>query len=136
MAQKYPSQVWKIQDLLDTLHAEVTAREAIHVSQMSSQKTNHSLRPLYHRARSLYASSQPPTYAYCGDNHYPSQCTTILGVKERREFLLKRGRSFNCLKPQHRVKDCESTMKCKHCRKKHHQLICDKVNSKRLQLPP
>ena len=32
MARNHPGQVWKIQDLLDTIQSEVTAREATHIS--------------------------------------------------------------------------------------------------------
>ena len=46
------------------------------------------------------------------------------------------GDCFSWLKPQNRVKDCELTKKFKHCRKKHHQSICDKVTSDRLQHSP
>ena len=40
--------------------------------------------------------------------------------------MLRAGRCFNCLKPQHRAKQCESAKKCRHYHRKHHQSICDK----------
>jgi len=47
-------------------------------------------------------------------------------VKDRHALLLRTGRCFNCLKQKHCAKNCESTKKCRHCHKKHHQSVCDK----------
>ena len=135
MARNHPGQVWKIQDLLDTIQSEVTAREATHISRMPSHKMNITQRPLNSTASSLYGSSQPSKCVYCGGDHYSSMCTTITGVRDHREFLLRAGRCFNCLKPQHHVKDCELTKKCKHCRRKYHQSICDKTAGDKPQPP-
>ena len=110
MARNHPGQVWKIQDLSDTIQSEVTAREATHISRMPSHKTNTTQRPLNPTASSLYAGSQPSKCVYCGGDHYSSMCTTITG-------------------------DCESTKKCKHCRRKHHQSICDKTAEDKPQPP-
>lgn len=46
-------------------------------------------------------------------------------MKERRDILLKMGRCFNCLKTNHKVKDCCNTRTCCTCGKRHHQSICD-----------
>ena len=120
---------WKIQKLLATIQAEVTATEAVHISR-SQIEFSATSRASYSQLLICWQ----PTIKMCCD-HYPSTCTTIRGVKECRDFLLRTGRYFNCLKLQHRVKDCESTKKCKHCRKKHHQSICDKVNTDKVQPP-
>lgn len=53
-------------------------------------------------------------------------CTSVKDVKERRAILLRGGRCFNCLRPHHHAKECDSHKKCRYCHKKHHQSICEK----------
>ena len=76
-------------------------------------------------ASSLVASNQAPRCAYREGYHYPSACTTIKSVRDRHAFLLCIGRCFNCLKPQHCARNCKSSKKCRRCRKRHHQSICE-----------
>ena len=97
-----------------------------------------SLRNIYDKATasSLYASNQAPRCVYCDGDHYRSACTVIKEVKDRRAFLLRTGRCFNCLRPQHRARQCKSAKRCKHCHKKHHQSICDKSTPCEPTAPP
>ena len=135
MARKHPGEVWKIQDLLATIKTEVEAREASNVIKGMSLKPN-PRPPLTPTASALYAGNQAPKCIYCEGDHFPLSCTTIKDVKERRAFLLRSGRCFNCLRPQHRAKECESTKKCRHCHKKHHQSICNKGTPAEQRTPP
>ena len=127
MARKHPGEIWKIEDLLQTIKTEVEAREASNVIKSMSLRSNPTPRTQNPTASSLVASSQVPKCVYCDGDHYPSACTTIQSVKDRRTFLLRAGRCFNCLRPQHCAKDCESSKKRRLCRRKHHQSICEKA---------
>ena len=135
MARRHPGEVWKILDLLTTIKTEAEAREASNVIKGMSLKI--SLRPpVIPTASSLYASNQAPKCVYCEGDHYSSACTIIKEVKDRHTFFLWAGRCFNCLKPQHRARQSESTKKCRHCHKKHHQSICDKGTPAAKRQPP
>ena len=90
MARKHPGEVWKMQDLLATIKTEVEAREASNVIKGMSLKPNPGP-PLIPTASSLYAGNQAPKCIYCEGDHFPSSCTTIKDVKERRAFLLRSG---------------------------------------------
>ena len=113
------------QDLLETIKTEVEARETTNVLEGMSIKTTHTTKT-NSTASSLYAGGQTHRCVYCTGDHYPSDCSSVKDVKDRRAFLIRTGRCFNCLKPQHHAKQCESTKKCRHCHKRHHQSICNK----------
>jgi len=75
-------------------------------------------------ASSLYASNGKVQCVYCNGEHYSASCEKVHGLKEHRKFLLKSGRYFNCLKNNHKSKDCSSKRNCSYCHKHHHQSIC------------
>ena len=111
-------------------------REASNVIKSMSLQSNPTPRTQNSTASSLVASSQVPKFVYCDGDHYPLPCTTIKSVKDRRAFLLRVGRCFNCLRPQHRAKDCESSKRCRLCRRKHHQSICERATVPNLSDQP
>ena len=88
------------------------------------------------RANSFYAGNAAPGCPYCNGEHYPSLCTSVKEVNDRWAILIRGGRCFNCLRPHHRAKDCNSHKKCRHCHKKHHQSICDQVHPPDSVKPP
>ena len=91
MAQKHPGRVWQIQELLATIQAEVEARETTHCARAPSHKMNSSPCSLNHTASSLYTSSQTSRCVYCGEDHYPSMCTTLTGVRDHKIFYSDQG---------------------------------------------
>ena len=70
-------------------------------------------------------SNQAVNCVYCGEVHYSAVCKKVVSVKERKEILKRLGRCYNCLKPNHRVRDCESRRNCRYCHHKHHQSLCE-----------
>ena len=62
--------------------------------------------------------------AYCEEPHYSASCDKVRAIKDCKDILLKAGKCFNCLKLNHKVKDCYSTRTCRLCHKRHHQSIC------------
>ena len=61
---------------------------------------------------------------YCDGSHYSASCSKVSSIKDRRE-ILRNGKCFNCLKSNHKVKDCHSKHTCRNCQKRHHQSVCD-----------
>ena len=65
--------------------------------------------------------------AYCNSHqHRSSECTKILDVASRREFLKKNRLCFNCAKSGHAVSQCKSRG-CGRCNARHHTSICERT---------
>ena len=62
--------------------------------------------------------------AYCGQDHNSSSCLTVPTADARKQSLRHSGRCFICLRHNHMSRTCQSTMRCSHCRGKHHSSIC------------
>lgn len=66
----------------------------------------------------------------CNDHHPLYQCATFAKLipedkeKEVRQHQLCR----NCLRRGHQARDCSSTSTCRHCRGRHHSLLCSNVH--------
>jgi len=122
-------EVWKLDELLSIIKSEVEAREASEGVKVSHGKLpNHQVRfhgHMHNTASSLYAGNGKVQCVYCNGEHYSASCEKVRGLKERRELLLKSGRCFNCLKNNHKSKDCSSQRNCRYCHKCHHQSICE-----------
>ena len=123
---------WEINPLMDAILKEVEARETSEgariLSTTCTRPTVLPRTPLSSNsstASSLIASSQTVKCVYCGDSHYSSACKKIVSLDERKEVLKRSGRCFNCLRPNHRVRDCDSRQNCRYCHRKHHQSLCE-----------
>ena len=123
---------WEINPLMDAILKEVEARETSEGARILSTSCTRPAglprTPLSSNsstASSLIGSSQTVKCVYCGDSHYSSACKTIVSLGERKEVLKRSGRCFNCLRPSHRVRDCDSRRNCRYCHRKHHQLLCE-----------
>ena len=76
-------------------------------------------------------SNRKYTCAYCNQNHPALHCQNITNIEERKESLKKSNRCFNCLATNHRVNDCRSNWRCRHCQRKHHTSICSSNEQRR-----
>jgi len=79
------------------------------------KRNNHSV--------NLLASNQGCVFCRRSD-HQSFQCKPFLAQQpfERREMVRKSNLCFNCLKP-HKLKDCNSTSRCKICQQNHNTLL-------------
>ena len=79
---------------------------------------------------------QPPPPAaciYCNSHHHrSSECTKILDLSSRREFLKTNRLCYNCARPGHAASQCRSRG-CGRCNSRHHTSICDRTPT---TLPP
>ena len=62
---------------------------------------------------------------YCGETHYSALCKKVASVKDRKEALIRMGRCFICLKPNHRAQNCDFRRNCCYCHCRHHQSLCE-----------
>ena len=76
-------------------------------------------------ASSLVTNSSNIHCVYCNGTHFSASCIKIVSPSERRECLKKSGRCFNCLRPSHKYKNCDSVRSCRYCHKRHHQSLCE-----------
>ena len=79
-------------------------------------------------ASSLVANSYNVRCVYCNASHFSASCDKVVDVKDRRNILIKKGRCFNCLKANHKTRECSSTKTYRLCHKKHHQSICNSLS--------
>jgi hypothetical protein len=64
----------------------------------------------------------PRQCAFCSGSHFTSRCDAESRPSERRNIAVKNRLCFNCLRPNHNARQCESRG-CKHCGLKHHSLL-------------
>lgn len=50
---------------------------------------------------------------FCNENHHQDECKTLMKTpeNERRDFIMKRGLCFKCLRSGHRYKECRKKKK-------------------------
>ena len=68
---------------------------------------------------------------FCGSNHRATNCDQVIEVKKRKDIVIVKGLCFNCL-GRHKVSNCRSTNRCRHCRRKHHTAICEQQTNSTL----
>ena len=129
IAREAKEEVWKIEDLLKVIQAEVEAREAS--ENVKVNPVRHTVPPqrlpsnTNATASSLFSSSGKIQCIYCGKDHFSVSCSKIPSVADRKDILLKAGRCFNCLRTNHKSRDCPNSKNCRFCHRQHHQSICD-----------
>ena len=73
---------------------------------------------------------------YCSGNHFSASCAKVVSYNERKEHLKKSGHCFNCLRPSHKSKNCDSGKTCRYCHSKHHQSLSDQFPTLKKDSPP
>lgn len=78
------------------------------------------------RAVHGFSTSTQQTCPHCYEAHTIYQCADFreISVAERRDLARNAKLCFNCLKTTHPAKNCTSTTTCKHCKQRHHSLLC------------
>ena len=132
IARKSTTEVWKIEQLLETIKGEIEAREAsevvktqeVHVRKQNPGSNSSRTIPTANTLISTEGKEFRIRCVYCNGEHYSASCTKIRQSKDRRDILQRDGRCFICLKTGHNARNCFHTKKCRHCDGKHHQSIC------------
>lgn len=140
VARNTTDEIWKIEDLLQTIKKEVEARESSeHVKTTESPRKPPFVKPPIPSANSLLANKigeMPFKCAYCKGNHYSASCEKVQDLQQRKEILLKERRCLNCLRPGHVASVCKNSKVCRHCGERHHQLICPTPSNPRSEEKP
>ena len=127
--------VWEIKELMELVKREVEARkmsEGVKAQSMRSSRLNAprftpSFNPSNSTPSALVTSGVKVQCVYCGGDHFSASCTKVTGTSERRSILSSSGRCFNCLKLNHKSRDCQANKSCRLCKKRHHQSIYNKA---------
>lgn len=120
IARETGGEAWKITPLLTTLRQEVEAREASEGSTINVIRTpvQPPRPPTNGTASSLVANSYNVHCVYCNASHFSASCDKVVAVKDCKYILIKKGRCFNCLKANHKTRECSSTKTCRLCHRK------------------
>lgn len=73
-------------------------------------------------------SQRAPTN--CGSLHYSTSFDKVFDCESQKKILENSNRCFNCLGKGHNDSQCMREKNCRHCKKRHHQSICDQVHAK------
>ena len=65
---------------------------------------------------------------YCKGEHSPATCSEVTDHQNRLDIVRKANLCFNCL-GNHKIAQCNSKFRCKHCRHKHHTSLCKPTDS-------
>ena len=99
------SEIWNLKELLELLIKGVRTREKC---AFSAQGVAGSIKPVLERGGSDSTSElsitkmQVKGCVFCNGNHISYKCLTIQTPKERKMYLVEKGRSFKCLRFIHR----------------------------------
>ncbi|XP_055604940.1 uncharacterized protein LOC129753170 [Uranotaenia lowii] len=118
-----------VQDLTEFLRRRVRVLESLPVKVVEPKVVQPQQVPRFkHSTRGSFSSFQSSGRACvaCQADHPLFQCQAFQRMKiEDREGLL-RSHSLcrNCFSRSHRAKECKSRYSCRHCKGRHHSLVC------------
>ena len=137
IARKTSQDVWKIDEVMNVILAEIEAREVSEKARIS-EKGNDKLRSKFNMragtTKAFLASTgrtkQPVNCFFCNREHYASDCQEVTNANKRIEILNSAKRCLCCLKVGHLAKKWRSNRKFKHCQGKNHAIVGLKSNKK------
>ena len=120
------SEGWEIDQVLNILKTEITAREKTSVVSKENEIHDNNLNPI--SGASLTNPSSFMKCLFCDKKHKSEKCRIVTEIQVRKNILKKKKLCFVCLKPHHVSKDCKSKISCYNCKKRHHAAVCSREN--------
>ena len=139
IARESKGEVWKIDELIETLRVEIEVREAserFKIGERQKQGENPTRRVPQTTGSTLLSMESGEfkvNCAYCNALHYSASCQTVTDPAKRKEILSQAKRCFNCLRQGHGVKDCRSPRLCRNCGKPEGEQIAQSLRDLKLQ---
>ena len=87
---------------------------------------------LYGWRKYTAAAKTPSLCLLCLKSHRSSDCTKVLDIASRREYLTRNKLCYNCARSGHLASKCKGRG-CGKCNGRHHTSVCDKMKT---TLPP
>ena len=139
VARKSTNEVWKINELLETIRKEIEAREASDQVKLNDSRSHPSLernKNQHPTSQALFSKqnqgdSTRIRCAYCNEQHYSASCEKVTGLQDRKDILRRDKRCFICLRIGHVSQECQNSRGCRKCGQRHHQSICSRSNHKK-----
>ena len=124
---------------LDDLQAAVVKEIRILESGLYNNDSSSSLSTRTHATASFHAAIKGERHqnstgkkkiycVYCKGKHPPTTCPEVTDYQKRLEIVRKSNLCFNCL-GNHKISQCNSKFRCKHCRHRHHTSLCKSTES-------
>ena len=119
---------WTLEQLLEALRKFVD-RNPLRTEEKSKQQSGsgdgrRNAEKLMMQGSQRYTNTN--RCVYCGStNHSSVNCTKVLAVAARRDFIRRKNLCYNCTGDNHLVSACRSRP-CKHCGQRHHTSLCER----------
>ena len=130
LAREHDNLEWTLDQLRESIVKEIRVIEAGALVHPPKPDGYHSSPPL--TASLVAGTSRPDTRrskcAFCKGTHSAAQCTAVLDQPKRIEIVKREKLCFNCL-GHHRVSQCQSKGRCKHCKERHHTSLCRRTHT-------
>lgn len=130
-----------VKELTEFLQRRIRMLESLPAKSVDTKSGSQSQQYVRTKASSVktsFSSVQTPggRCAACSANHPLFQCSDFqrMPLPERESVLRNQSLCRNCFKPGHHAKECQSKFSCRHCKGRHHSLVCfrpDKDSSAR-----
>ena len=130
ISRQKKEETWSLDNLLEALKEEITAREMCAVNSKLSTEERRSSTKQPATASALFSiDKKGPNCTYCRKSHPSSNCPNVTNIAARKQILKTSGRCFNCLKKNHLARNCASNGHCFKCSGKHHVSLCQQNNT-------
>ena len=130
LARDHSNSEWTLDELRSSIIKEIRILETeIHTSGHHDQPdtppmiTASFYTNTHQRPPQLSNSRKPSSCIYCKQQHSPNSCDKITNPQDRLAIVKKNNLCFNCL-AHHKVSQCNSKYRCRHCKQKHHTSLC------------
>ena len=118
---------WKIEDFMNVVKNEITARESCDFVRNQKKVPERSEKEAHCSTEALFAGNKNLVCAFCNQNQYSDKCTIITDVDRRKEMVRRNRLCFKCLATGHPIRKCRSKFNYYRCKStNHHTAICDK----------
>ncbi|XP_026746838.1 uncharacterized protein LOC113508077, partial [Trichoplusia ni] len=107
------------------LESRFRALEFIEPKSKSVPSTTSQTKGHFNKPKVFHVSNQAITCEYCSDYHKLCFCKKFAKIDydQKHDFVMKNHICFNCLGSNHSVKQCQKTMNCRLCNRRHHSLL-------------
>ena len=123
---------WKIEEFMNALKDEITARESCDFMKAQLEEGKNEREPLHFTTKALFTGMKKLVCAFCKQNHFHDRCTVVTDLNERKEIVHKNRLCFKCLFRGLPIRNCHNKRNCFKCKSSnHHTAICEKVNLNR-----
>ena len=137
ISRKLGTANWKIDDFMQILKDEITARESCDFLQSQTREAKSEREADRHiSTEALFAGAKVLVCAFCSQNHFHDKCHVVTEMKQRKDIVWKKRLCYRCLFAGHAVRKCKRKHGCFKCRSPHHHTAICETELRRNADPP